>query len=236
MTERKRRWTLDIPETGDGTAFELEITDETVTLGWTRFGQFHKTVHKTVAHPPPGWEPSFRSTTRTDGAGRRIWVNAQLNPDKERAAREYLERKYEHVLTLHDSEAMLNEARSIREKDYWDDVRGCADSLVERIKAGEFESTEALHEAVRQDVDGSARVIYTHLAIECLLYSKYDGRAVEEGLVDASAFKDGIPWSAMAYAAFEQDVYDQLDALGIDVNSDTFGLEEDETDDDEDSA
>lgn len=234
MSDERRRWTSEVPPTEDGSAFELDRTKDTVTLGWTRNGKLYKTVAKTVTYSPNPWEPAFRETRRIDSEGRKIWVSCQLDPDKEREARQYLERRYEHVLTLHDHDALIEEGRRICERDYWDDVRGCAESLVERIKEKTYiKTSEDLREAIHNDVDGSARVIYTHLAIECLRFSKYDGRAVEEGLVDASQFKDGIPWSALAYAAFEQDVYDQLDALGIDVNSDTFGLEEDEDEDDD---
>ncbi len=94
------------------------------------------------------------------------------------------------------------------------------DALAE-IRAGNIEDRDALFTWIHETVDGCSTVIYTAEAKEYLMKSDNDGRAVSEGLVDASSFRDGIPWSAMAYGALEADVFEALDAIGVDVNDDS---------------
>ena len=110
------------------------------------------------------------------------------------------------------------------EQDYWEDVRNMAQSIADEIESrandGELGETlrEWLQEHIHESIDGSARIIYTRQAQECLIYSSNDGAYFEE-FGDEGAVSDGcINWSAIAFSAFERDVIEQLDAIGVDVN------------------
>lgn len=46
-------------------------------------------------------------------------------------------------------------------RDYYNDVKGIGDNLIEQIKEGEITDAEKFDELLHQDVDGSGRVIYT---------------------------------------------------------------------------
>lgn len=122
------------------------------------------------------------------------------------------------------------------EQSYWSDVRSAADDLESWVKEQLKDdiSNEALREALidhtHEYVDGHSRVIYTGLAKECVCISPNDGHAVSEGLVGPNDFRDGIPWSALAYCAFEQDIFEELDSRGHDVNrpDEWFAADDDE--------
>jgi hypothetical protein len=122
-------------------------------------------------------------------------------------------------MTLDEARRSIEDAHQVLRADYWSDVRGVADDLKARLDAGQFADRDAFIEALDQTADGHERVIYTHQAIEALLYSDNDGAYVDdfgpEGVVE-----DGtIMWSRLAFAAFRADVVEHLrDALGVDVN------------------
>lgn len=112
----------------------------------------------------------------------------------------------------------IGEANAVLRKDYWDDVRSAAEGLKQRLQDGEFNDRDQFLEALHETVDWHERVIYTFQAQQCLLYSDNDG-AYFEDFGSEGAVRDGqLNWSALAYAAFERDIIEQLDALGVDVN------------------
>jgi len=129
-------------------------------------------------------------------------------------------------------------ALRVLRQDYYDDVRACAENIrdeaVRRAKDGESDLRDWLLEHVHETCDGHQRVIYTGLAIETLLFSDNDSAYVEEYGTDGIASDGAVKWSVLAYTAFERDVMEQLDALGMDVTADDLGLTPDDDDTDED--
>ena len=137
------------------------------------------------------------------------------------------------------TEAERDAALRVLRADYWDDVRACAqdiaDDATRRAKDGETDLRDWLLERVHETCDGHSRVIYTGLAIETLLFSDNESAYVDDFGEDGVCTDGAVNWSALAFAAFERDVMEQLDALLPDVNADDLGLEpEDEDDTDED--
>jgi len=57
-----------------------------------------------------------------------------------------------------------DEAWRVVERDYWDDVRGVVEECKRAVKDGEVTSDDELSDYLRQSVDGTQRVIYTHQA------------------------------------------------------------------------
>lgn len=108
---------------------------------------------------------------------------------------------------------------------YWKDVRDMAESieseLEDQIKEGTRGETlrEWLSDHIHESIDGCARVIYTHQAQQCLLFSSNDGAYEEEFGPDGMVEDGCIMWSRLAYAAFRADVYEQLETNGVDVNN-----------------
>lgn len=122
-----------------------------------------------------------------------------------------------------EQETTTRDAEGLLRKDYWDDVRGVVENLQECIKDGEVEDTEAATEWLHETVDGHERVIYTHQAMQCLLWSDNDGAYADdfgsEGMVE-----DGcIMWSRLAYAAFLADIYEHIGDLDELFESDENG-------------
>ena len=112
--------------------------------------------------------------------------------------------------------------------DYYADVRGLAEQVGAWWEGEPGADREALIEYIDESVDGHGRVIYTAQAMDCLRYSDNDGLGIEELGVDGFDWKDGIPWSQLAYFAFRADVIAQLGAEGLDVN-DPGHIDEEET-------
>jgi hypothetical protein len=121
-------------------------------------------------------------------------------------------------MTAEEARRAVEDAQRVLRKDYYDDVRGAADDLVRRLKDGEFADRDDFDQALHEQVDGHARVIYTGQAIECLLYSDNDGAYVEEFGSECIVEDGCIMWSRLAFAAFRADVVEHLDAIGVDVN------------------
>jgi hypothetical protein len=122
-------------------------------------------------------------------------------------------------LTGEEREAARSVAREILRADYYADVRGCAESIREAIAGGEVPDRESLLERIHEECDGHERVIYTHLNMETLLFSDNDDAYAEDFGADGMVKDGAINWAGLAYAAFERDVIDQLEAEGVDVNA-----------------
>lgn len=110
-------------------------------------------------------------------------------------------------------------ARSVLSRDHYNSVRGTAEDLAKRWRAGEFDDSDDFRTSIQQDCDGHQCVIYTQQAILTLAFSDNDGRYIED-FGEAPVEGGCINWSALAYSAFEGDVLKQLDVLGIDPNED----------------
>jgi hypothetical protein len=105
---------------------------------------------------------------------------------------------------------------------YWAEVRSLAEDVINEARdnatSGDWTDEDDLRTYIHESIDGHAWVIYTARAQMVCLASDNDGAGMEEGLVDPASFKDGIPWSQLAYCAMERDLYEHLDALNFDPN------------------
>lgn len=130
-------------------------------------------------------------------------------------------------MDANEARRTVEDAHRILRADYYGDVRRTADCIAEWWKDNRDAGRESLLDYIDETIDGSSRVIYTAEAIECLRYSDNDSIGLDELGADGFNFRDGIPWPQLAYFAFRQDVIEQLDAIGLDVNN-----PEHDTDDD----
>lgn len=136
----------------------------------------------------------------------------------EKNATEWLRQKYGQLVLLRHGESPLDAARGLIGKDYFADVRGIVDDVLQAIKDGEIADHEQLHDYVWESLDGCSRVIYTAQAQAALLVSQNDGVGVDDGLIGPDDFRDGIPWSKLCFAAMQADVYEELGRRNIDMN------------------
>jgi len=112
------------------------------------------------------------------------------------------------------------EAYNILRQDYFDDVELMAESLKDDWKSGDYEDRDSFIEHIDEVINGCNRVIYTQKAAECLMVSDNDSEAVDQLGPGGIDWKNGFPWSQLAYFAFRQDVIKKLDEIGIDIDED----------------
>lgn len=129
-----------------------------------------------------------------------------------------------------DPDDMLEKALAELRVSYRAHVKDLAKCILDDVKRGDIKDREDLDTRVRDTVDGDGWVIYTRNAQVVLLCSSHDG----EGLIDPSSFRDGIPWSKLAYCAMEVDMREAMgrleDEYGLDLGEDDLGIEEPESD------
>ena len=100
----------------------------------------------------------------------------------------------------------IDKSKGEIQRDYYDAVNGIVDDIVEEIENGQTDPDD-YQDRVSESVDNSEWIIYTWRAMEVLRISQNNEAYTEWGL-GAEAFEHGIPWSQLAYAAMEQDVYE----------------------------
>jgi len=110
------------------------------------------------------------------------------------------------------TEKQVEEALRVIRADYYSDVLGLAEDLVQMVRDGEVDSTESAQDRLHELVDGTQRVIYTYKAQQGLLASDNADAAFEEGLVDPGQFESDVPYGVLMYAAMERDVVERIDA------------------------
>lgn len=104
----------------------------------------------------------------------------------------------------------VDQAVNAIRRDYYSDVLDLARDLAERMKAGEVDDFgDALHE----QVDGCARVIYTLQAKLGLLVSDNEDAWEDTGAGDGTP----APETRMYYA-LQADISERLEAGGVDLN------------------
>lgn len=113
---------------------------------------------------------------------------------------------------------------------YNEEIRAMADDYAKRVKAGDFADRDEFLQDVYGTLDGHEFVIYTFKARCACLASDNSDAMVEQMGDDAPLVAGGaINWKAMAYCAMEADLFERLDAEGVDINDDeTFAPEEEE--------
>ena len=130
-----------------------------------------------------------------------------------------------------DDEVSVDRAMDIIRQSYYNEVREWAEDYDKRIAKGEWSDREEFIEALEQDVDSAARVIYTFQARVGLLCSRNEDAYFEEfGDSEGVCTKDGIEYSKLMYFAFCADIFEHMES-DID-DDDTFA--EDEEEDEED--
>lgn len=116
-------------------------------------------------------------------------------------------------------EENLARARSTMRQNYYTSVEHAAKNIFDDYCSGSFAgSRETLEEVIGNNADG--QVTYTSDAQECLLFSNNDTAGIDELGADGFDWKSGVPWSQLAYFAFQADLRKELEDLGIDLNED----------------
>ena len=116
-----------------------------------------------------------------------------------------------------DPERAHDDAMRVLRAEYYGGVRGITEDLKARVASGEIASEDALNDAVHQEVDGSYWVIYTHANFQVLLCSDHHDASFEEYGEVPLATDGNVNWAALAFAALERDVRDQMDAEDVRV-------------------
>lgn len=131
------------------------------------------------------------------------------------------------------AEQNFSDALSILRADYYGDIRSYAEEIKQEIKDGEIEDRDSLSNRVWEVADGTQWVIYTQKAQIVLLCSDNDNAYADEfgteGVADECG---GVNWLRLAFAAVHRDIFEQLEAEGVNVYGDTreemLGEEEEE--------
>lgn len=120
---------------------------------------------------------------------------------------------------------------------YNEEIRAMAADYEKRILAGDFSDRDEFMTDVHETLDGHEFVIYTFKA-QCVCLASDNSGAMVDQLGSDGLTKDGaINWEAMAYCAMEADLFERLDADGVDINDDdTFATEEEEEEEEEDET
>jgi len=124
----------------------------------------------------------------------------------------------------------LKEEDDASERNYWNSVQSIADELYQRGRDGEISD---IGDALFEEIDGSAWIIYTYKARKVMLYTRNDDALEDHGLEQPTGGYDNVT-TAYAFWAMYQDVIDCLDRDGHDVNDVESWADEDE-DEDEDT-
>ena len=118
--------------------------------------------------------------------------------------------------------ATFDDAMRAARQAYYAEINELADDVISEARdnatSGDWTDEDDLRTYIHERIDGHAWVIYTARAQMVCLASDNDGAGMDDGLIDPASFKDGIPWSQLAYCAMERDLYEQLDALDFDYN------------------
>ena len=135
-----------------------------------------------------------------------------------------------------EREQAVNNAVSIIRQDYYEDVTGAAEGIIEEAKiqykkgkglTGE-DLRESVLEGIHETIDSQRRVIYTFQAQLGLLVSDNSGAYVEEYGPEGATSEGDLNWSVLMFAAMEQDVMEKLNDMDFDVNDPEEYFEEEE--------
>lgn len=128
------------------------------------------------------------------------------------------------------AEEDVNDAVSVIRRDYYADVEGLGDSLIEAIKDGEIADREQFQDRLHEDVDGSQRVIYTWQAQLGILASENSDAYFEE-LGETLECDGSVPYEKLMFYAMQRDVVEYMTREGFDPDDES--IFDDEGDEDE---
>ncbi len=107
-----------------------------------------------------------------------------------------------------------DEAMRVLRAEYYQGVRSIAQELARCAKDNEIRDQDGWEQAIHEEIDGSYWVIYTHANFQVLMCSdNHDAYSEEYG--EPAVSGDSINWAALAFAAMERDVRQQIDAEGF---------------------
>jgi len=112
------------------------------------------------------------------------------------------------------TEEQHDEAVRVLRAEYYQGVRGIAAELAQRVKDGDIKSQDDWESAIHQAVDGSYWVIYTHANFQVLFLSD-NHDAYSEDFGEPPISDGSINWAALAFAAMDRDVRQQINAEEI---------------------
>ena len=145
----------------------------------------------------------------------------ETSPDALREFGEASARRAIEEMSVADAERRID-------RDYREDVEGIAKEIANDVRNGRIVDAEGLQDRLHEDVDGAQRVIYTHQAKLGMLATSNDEAYFDSFGPEGAITRDGINWSVLMYAALEQDVIEELERLGVDVNDPQPTEEEDD--------
>lgn len=117
------------------------------------------------------------------------------------------------------TEEQHDEAMRVLRAEYYQAVRGIVEDARQAIKDGEITDRDSLEQWMHQTIDGSYWVIYTHANMQVLFVSdNHDAHSDTYGEVPVDG--GNVNWAALAFAALEQDVQEQMQAEGVHVGDD----------------
>jgi len=127
------------------------------------------------------------------------------------------------------SEKDVDDALRVLRADYYSDVNGVAQNVLERMiedvegAEGNYLTREQISDIMHESVDGTQRVIYTNQARVGLICTDNQDAYVEE-FGELPVEGDSIKWEAMMFAAMEKDTYELLGTTDFDADDlDTWG-------------
>lgn len=95
----------------------------------------------------------------------------------------------------------------ITSSEYFEECQSIAREITKECEGNEEEISDQLH----QTIDGHQWIIYTYYNAQVLMHSKNDGAYFENyGPLEAKDFSEAM--AKMAFAAFHQDVSEELSA------------------------
>lgn len=127
----------------------------------------------------------------------------------------------------------FDEALNALRREYFSHCRDTAKELADDCRSGEIEDVDALRERIHEECDGDGWIIYTQKAQIVLLVSDNDSAGMDSLGADGFDWSCGVPWSQLAYFAYEADLYQHLESEDIDVNDDSEWRETNDDDEEE---
>lgn len=110
--------------------------------------------------------------------------------------------------------SVMSEALKLASEEYNKRVVDLSSLLVEGILSGKIPNLESFESELRIKLRSEDWVTVQAKSHAVALISKNATYCFDEGILDMSSFKDGIPWGEVAYFAMDRDVTSEAQAAG----------------------
>ncbi len=127
--------------------------------------------------------------------------------------------------TTDTDEVKFDDALRGLRRAYYSAVADYAKDIIDHAKDNPDDDRESIDQYIHESIDGSEWVIYTQKAQIVLLCSDNDGTYESDFGAEGMVEDGSIRWERLASAALRQDVNEQLDAEGFDLNADNPGAD-----------